>query len=163
MKKTVKRKKSNTLTGFLVSISHVVQSSPVQSTVQVLHTPHARAVVGHKSTGITEEDNGLFNVFWAISFLAREDLAILKLDALCSLIQVCGADMLTYGNACSGNEMLHCLATVRLNCIIQSVQESPYFSILIDESTNVAATKQLIMYLRYMTSSGPATHFVCIL
>ena len=31
---------------------------------------HVRAVVGHKSTGITEEDNGLFNVFRAILFLA---------------------------------------------------------------------------------------------
>ena len=35
--------------------------------------------------------------------------------------------------------------------------------VLIDESTDVAVTKQLIMYVRFLMPTGPVTHFGAIL
>ena len=91
-------------------------------------------------------ENGLLNLFKAILFLAREDVALHKLNSLCSLICTCGADMVTaYRNAHSSSEMLACLTKVHLDALLQSVHGSGYFSILIDELTDVSLSKQLCM------------------
>ena len=103
-------------------------------------------------------------MFKAILFLARKDVALHKLNSLCSLIYTCGADMVTaYRNAHSSSEMLACLTKVSLDGLLQSVHGSGYFSILIDESTDVSLSKQSIMYVRFITPTGPVTQFLCIL
>ena len=46
-------------------------------------------------------------------------------------------------------EMIDALATVPRQKIMQDMQESPFFSLLIDESTDVAVMNQLIIYGQY--------------
>ena len=52
---------------------------------------------------------------------------------------------------------------VHLDTLLQHVHNSPFFSIVIDESTDVAVNKQLIMYVRYIEPAGPVTSFATIL
>ena len=78
--------------------------------------------------------------------------------ALCSLIQSCGSDKVaSYRNV---HEIIQYLAKAHLNGLLLGVCNSCFFSILIDEATDAALSKQLIMYIRFMTPSGPVT---CIL
>lgn len=50
-------------------------------------------------------------------------------------------------------EMLQVLADVTRHGILSQMRNSPYFSILIDETTDVAVEKQLIIFGRYITET----------
>ena len=113
---------------------------------------------------LERNDQGLINMFRSMLYLAREDLAILKFNTLCGLVQSCGAPMLnSYRNSHSGSEMLKCLASVVRSDLFKCARNSPFLAILIDESTDVSVHKQLIVYLRYIGSSGPVTQFASLL
>lgn len=47
-------------------------------------------------------------------------------------------------------EMVQVLANVPRNRVLGHLRESPFFSLLIDETTDVAVTKQLIFFARYL-------------
>ena len=114
------------------------------------------AVISHSSYNI-DANKGLVNMF---RVLGQEDIAVIKFDHLCSLIETCGGTVLpSYRNSHSGNEMLQCLADMHSNHLVSSLSNSPFFSILIDESTDVTSSKQLILYVRFLESSGSVTRF----
>ena len=145
-------------------------TSRMKKSVLVEHVKtqaHMCAIVGQNQlihSDLEEDEKGLLNTFKAVLFLARQDMAIIKFDSLCSLIYDCNGEMIkSYRNTHSASEMLHCLATVHLDTLLQHVRNSPFFSIVIDESTDVAVNKQLIMYVRYIEPAGPVTSFATIL
>ncbi|XP_078581210.1 zinc finger protein 862-like [Branchiostoma floridae x Branchiostoma japonicum] len=49
------------------------------------------------------------------------------------------------------SEMVKVLSDVPRKEILNCIRNSPYFSLMIDETTDVAVTKQLIIYARYLT------------
>ena len=113
---------------------------------------------------LQRNDKALVNLFRVMLCLAREDLAILKFDVLCSLVGKCGAQILnSYRNNHSGSEILQTLATTLTADLIACVRQSPFLSILVDESTDVSVHKQMILYLRYLGQTGPVTQFGSIL
>ena len=56
--------------------------------------------------------------------------------------------------------MATCLAEVLRGQLTEKVIASPFFSILIDESTNIAVHKQLITYVSYIGPDGPSVDFL---
>ena len=109
---------------------------------------------------VRREGNGLANTFRLVLWLAKEDVALLKIDSLCETLNRCGGSVLhNYRNNHSAAEMATCLAEVLRGHLVQKVIASPFFSILIDESTDIAVHKQLIMYVSYMGPEGPLVDF----
>ena len=60
----------------------------------------------------------------------------------------------TYGNAISGREFLLAIASVLEDKLIEEVTTSPFFSIMLDESTNRALESHLIIYITYLENDG---------
>ena len=59
-------------------------------------------------------------------------------------------------------EMLQCLSQVIEEQIISGLQSSNSFSLMTDESTDIAVLKQLVLVGRYLTDEGVKTSFLCI-
>ena len=60
----------------------------------------------------------------------------------------------TYSNAVSGREFLLAIASVLEDKLIEEVTTSPYFSIMVDESTDRALESHLITYVTYLANEG---------
>ena len=109
----------------------------------------------------TREDSGLANTFRLVLWLAKEDIALLKIDSLCATLGRCGASVLgNYRNNHSAAEMASCLAEILRSELVDQVTASPFFSILIDESNDIAIHKQLISYVSYIGPAGPTVDFL---
>ena len=60
----------------------------------------------------------------------------------------------TYENAVSGREFLLAIASVLEDKLIEEVNISPFFSIMVDESTDRALESHLITYVTYLEGDG---------
>ncbi len=60
----------------------------------------------------------------------------------------------TYENAVSGREFLLAIASVLEDKLIEEVNISPFFSIMVDESTDRALESHLITYVIYLKGDG---------
>ena len=60
----------------------------------------------------------------------------------------------TYSNAVSRREFLLAIANVLEDKLIEEVTTSPYFSIMVDESTDRALESHLITYVTYLANNG---------
>ena len=60
----------------------------------------------------------------------------------------------TYSNAVSGRKFLLAIASVLKDKLIEEVTTSPYFSIMVDESTDIALESHLITYVTYLANDG---------
>lgn len=59
-------------------------------------------------------------------------------------------------------ELLHCLSQVIEEQILSDLQSSQFFSLMTDESTDIAVLKQLVLVGRYLTDDGIKTSFLRI-
>ena len=59
-------------------------------------------------------------------------------------------------------ELLQCLSLVIEEQILSDLQSSEFFSLMTDESTDIAILKQLVLVGRYLTDSGIKTSFLHI-
>ena len=60
-------------------------------------------------------------------------------------------------------ELVEALAQTVAKPIQESLHKSPFFSICIDETTDVSVTKQLIVYCRYLVNANVHSSFISIL
>ena len=58
--------------------------------------------------------------------------------------------------------MLQCLSLVIEERILSDMQSSDFFSLMTDESTDIAVLKQLVLVRRYLTEGGVKTSFLHI-
>ena len=131
---------------------------------------HNKAVQDAKMRNVTakavlkevlREDNGLTNTFRLVLWLAKEDIALLKIDSLCATLNRCSGSILSnYRNNHSAAEMATCLAEVLRGQLTEKVIASPFFSILVDESTDIVVHKQLITHVSYIGPDGASMDFL---
>ena len=105
-----------------------------------LTTEHEQAIV-----------SAMRNVYW----LSKEDVASLKYNSLNKLVELQGCECIRnlyvgenakYTSPEVIKEMQEVLSQCIKSDIRDEIQKSPYFSIMIDESTDVSTTKALIVY-----------------
>ena len=91
---------------------------------------------------------------------------------LCKLGESLGAlylqDLQQGGNAhytseCFKQELVEALAETVAKPIQESLRKSPFFSICIDETTDVSVIKQLVVYCRYLVNAKVHSSFISIL
>ena len=106
------------------------------------------------------------NVYW----LAKEDVALIKAESLAhmkDLSSVCSVPQRKggkhpYGNAARAREFVSAFASVLKKEKWQKILASPAVSILIDESTDVATSENMIIYVIYLDQATGET-VVCYL
>ena len=109
---------------------------------------------------------GLKAVYWA----AKEQLPMLKYESLMSLLaqlqfphvaQLAYGKNATYTSDVTANDMLDSIATVIRNEIDNKLLKSPFVSLFIDESSNVAVHKKLAIYGRVLDpQTFEPSHFI---
>ena len=110
-------------------------------------------------------------VFW----MGQEDLPIKKYPSLVEFLKLQGCDSLkqisiagnaTYGSRQSGKEFQESVATVIHDSIIKKIKQAKMLAILIDESTDISVSKQMVVYARVVDENfNVCTHLlknICI-
>ena len=107
----------------------------------------------------------LKNVYW----LAKEDVASLKYNSLNELVEIQSCKFITnlyvgknakYTSPDTVKEMQQSLPHCIKSDIQQEVQKSPFFGIMVDESTDIFTTKALTLYSHHIVSGIRKTRFL---
>ena len=122
---------------------------------------------------ISAERKALIGALKCMYFLNKQEIAhTTKFLPLCELGKSLGAaylqDLRQSGNAQYTSErfkqeLVHALADTIAKPILDSLKASPFFSLCIDETTDVSIIKQLIVYARYLVGGTVSTSFIRIL
>ena len=87
------------------------------------------------------------NVYW----LVKENVPMRKCESLCALMGMQGFPLgRKYVNAKAARDFLRSIAHVIRNEIIRAAVMSPCLGLMIDESTDISHTNQMILYLRLL-------------
>lgn len=94
--------------------------------------------------------------FRLVEFIAKENLAIVKYPQLINLMKSMGVTFASncYQTIYAFREMLLILSEVRFKELVELIKKSPWFSIMLDESTDIAVNKSVIIYIRYYNSKS---------
>ncbi|MCO5610840.1 hypothetical protein L7F22_065082 [Adiantum nelumboides] len=94
-------------------------------------------------------------------FVAKQDLAIVKYEALCDLGYALNVkdmpiqkDYSSYTNFMAGKVFLECISYVLEHEQKNALLASPYFSLLVDETTDRSLEKHLIVYITFLAQAG---------
>ena len=90
-----------------------------------------------------------------VYFLARECIAVLKASKLHKHVEMLGCKVPTsHRGRYSSWEFVHAMSELLERNIVNELKASRFFSLIGDESNDVAVHKNLILYVKYMKKSG---------
>ena len=94
--------------------------------------------------------------------IGTEDIPVVKAEALNALCDQNGADMGSerYRNSCAATDFISVLAAELQGDLLDDIRESPFTSLLIDESTDCGDMQHLILYFMYLRDGEVKTQFV---
>ncbi|MCO5579189.1 hypothetical protein L7F22_033042 [Adiantum nelumboides] len=94
-------------------------------------------------------------------FNAKEDLAIRKYEGLCGLAYSLNVeempiqhDYSSYTNMMAGKEFIFCISEYLDDLQKQKLLQSPYYALMVDETTNRSLEKHLIMCFSFLAPKG---------
>lgn len=90
-------------------------------------------------------------------------LAFNKFSSLLDLLSICGVQSMPedlYQNDKAAALFASYISESLCNTGIQNVKSSPFYGILVDESTNILVVEHLIVYASYMLDNEPRTSFL---
>lgn len=121
---------------------------------------------------VVVQRKALIGALHLLYWLAKEEVAhTTKFNSLKDLAVKLGCDYLRelnlgrnaqYSSEQTIAELLQCLSLVIEEKILSDLQHSDLFSLMTDESTDIAVLKQLVLVGRYLTDDGIKTSFLCI-
>lgn len=124
------------------------------------------AVRRYRSDVDTSVTAAMTTVFW----MAKEDIPIKKYQSLMQMQKLQGCESLsklqvsqnaTYLSRSSGEEFQACIADQIHSQIISNIKSADMYSILVDESTDISISKQMVVYVRVVDSLFvPHTYFL---
>jgi len=141
---------------------------------------HRASVLAEKMQGqlkksvdklVSEKESAVIVGLKAAFWIAQEGLAISKYGSLMEFLEEVNcphvkelkcSKSVTYGSDKTAAEMMSTLATVIRRRVDNELMASPYVSFLLDESTDIATSKKLVVYARVLDTKTftPSTHFV---
>jgi hypothetical protein len=124
------------------------------------------------ATRVVVQRKALIGALHLMYWLAKEEIAhTTKFNSLKQLAISLGCDYLRelsigknaqYSSEQTIAELLHCLAQVLEEQTVSFLQVSPFFSLMTDESTDIAVLKQLVLVGKCLTPEGVKTFFLRI-
>ena len=120
---------------------------------------------------LNEKEEGVLVGLKVVYWVAKELLPIHKYECLMSLLvqlkcphvgHLAHGKNATYASEVTANDMLDSIVTVIRNRTDNKLLTSPFVSLFIDESTDIAVRKKLAIYARVLDPETfkPSTHFV---
>ena len=104
------------------------------------------------------------NLFRNIYFVAKNDLPLNMIERVHAHTALIGAAMpVNHASRTTGSEIVDEIANYFKAGIIRELQESKYFSAMLDETTDNTSKKQLIIFVRYCLNGVVATKFLASL
>ena len=107
----------------------------------------------------------MMNVYW----LAKEDIASIKYNSLNELVKMQGCESIRnlfvgrnaqYSSPEVVKELQQAISQSIKNNIQKEIQNSPFYSIMLDESTDITTTKTLMVYAHVIVDGVRKTHFL---
>jgi hypothetical protein len=140
------------------------ESTPHNTAVQE-NSNRKLAAEGKSSTAVElmvqqathEERTAVSKLLHATLFLAQHNLALSLLQPLRQLVTTLGGtDSGLYTGHDLRAELLACLAQPVRAGVLAELKESPFFALMVDETTDVAVKKQLMIYAKFVKHDGAA-------
>ncbi|MCO5601158.1 hypothetical protein L7F22_055277 [Adiantum nelumboides] len=116
---------------------------------------------GLKKMNTTQED-ALLNLFKAAFFIGKNSLPFALYPSLLSLMKETGVKCMTslYNDDKACTEIIQCLAKSIMDETLAKVRESPWFGVMVDESTDIAIHHHMVVYISYLEKGCvPCTSF----
>lgn len=97
----------------------------------------------------------------AVYSVAKVGDPILRISETMKLLKVSGVQVMNgYDNAPSHWEMVEIMAQHFRKLLESEIRDAPCFSLIVDESTDISVTKNLIFYVRYWADDRLQTRFL---
>ncbi|MCO5612944.1 hypothetical protein L7F22_067217 [Adiantum nelumboides] len=106
------------------------------------------------------------NLFAAAYHVAKEDLAFCKFPMTLGLLSFCGCSCLPIDMYCNDKSCItfvHYISESIMQKHIKRLNESPFFSLMMDESTDIQLKQHLIAYASFIEDYEPITIFLGLL
>ena len=94
-------------------------------------------------------------------FITKEDLAVRKYNKLCDLAYALEVESMhvkddysSYTNVIAGKELVFCISQYPQEVQLKKLNQSPFYGLMVDETTDRALEKHLIVYVSYLSSNG---------
>ncbi|MCO5556941.1 hypothetical protein L7F22_010496 [Adiantum nelumboides] len=116
---------------------------------------------GLKKMNTTQED-ALLNLFKAAFFIGKNSLPFALYPSLLSLMKETGVKCMTslYNDDKACTEIIQCLAKSIMDETLAKVRKSPWFGVMVDESTDIAIHHHMVVYISYLEKGCvPCTSF----
>ena len=110
-------------------------------------------------------DLAIEKLFKCAYYIAKQDLAFRKLESLVKLLRECGVEGLPHmynDNKACASFVINISKALEVE-IYNSVRKNPWFGLMVDESTNVSVTKNLILYATFVERRKAKTAYVGLL
>ncbi|MCO5595157.1 hypothetical protein L7F22_049196 [Adiantum nelumboides] len=120
---------------------------------------------GLKKMHSTQEES-MLNLFKAAYFIGRNNLSIALYPSLLALMKDLDVKSITslYNDDKACSKMLQCIANSIMQETLEKVQMSPWFGVVVDESTDISINHHMVMYLSYLEyGSMPCNAFYGII
>ena len=97
------------------------------------------------------EDEVYFNAFYAIYWLAKHCIANKQVNSLIILLEHLGCEVKAFQHRSPGSvrEIIQLIAKTIQDEIVDQVQSSATFGILVDDMTDVTSKEQMIIFIQY--------------
>ncbi|MCO5571921.1 hypothetical protein L7F22_025672 [Adiantum nelumboides] len=120
---------------------------------------------GLKKMHSTQEES-MLNLFKAVYFIGRNNLSIALYPSLLALMKDLDVKSITslYNDDKACSEMLQCIANSIMQETLEKVQMSPWFGVVVDESTDISIHHHMVIDLYYLEyGSMPCNAFYGII
>ncbi|MCO5577985.1 hypothetical protein L7F22_031823 [Adiantum nelumboides] len=118
-------------------------------------------IKAHAKEVISKNRHRVITVVKLAYFNAKEDLAIRKYEGLCGLAYSLNVeempirhDYSSYTNMMAGKEFIFCISEYLDDLQKQKLLKSPYYELMVDETTDRSLEKHLIIYFSFLAPKG---------
>ena len=122
-----------------------------------------------REKAVAEQAQGIITAMKGVYWLAKEEVATHKYSSLLDLFEDVGVESVkkmkagenaTYRSHHTAEGMQQIIYTAIQKEVDTLVQGSPFVSLLIDESTDISTTENLIIYIKLLNYFNPETHLL---
>jgi hypothetical protein len=110
-------------------------------------------------------DEALQTIFKTAYFTGKQYLPYSKFSVLCKLLMSVNALITAsmYQNEKACRDLIFCISTVMQQKIVCRIRNSPFFGIMVDESTDISVTGHLVMFATITKKGLPIIVFLGLL
>ena len=125
---------------------------------QSINTDEIELDTGESNVHVQNADTFLFRTVYAV---AKHEMPSEKVNGMLELQALNGCDMrYQHLSWTTIGEIQQCISTILKRSIVDEINTSDHFSLMLDESTDISVEKHLSICIRYVKNGEPCTKFL---